>query len=85
MSRLKQCLQGGEIDKKGWSGPLYRAAVVDGDYACTTTLTLAMDLATFKKVMTHDRGILFSAEVENKMQTAKFLKGKEIVYTKTIE
>ena len=81
MSRKKQCLKGGEIDKKGWSGPLYRAAVVDGDYACTTTLTLAMDLTTFDEVMSYSYiGILYQAEFEDNMQIAKFLKGKEIFY-----
>ena len=74
-------MKGRNIDDETMSGPLYQAAVDDGDYACTTTLTLAMDLTTFDEVMSYSYiGILYQAEFEDNMQIAKFLKGKEIFY-----
>ena len=60
---------------------MYQAAVKNEDYGCTTILALKMDLATFKNVMT-GTDALYYAEFENKMITAKFLRGKETFYKK---
>ena len=77
--KLTACLRGGNLGDTSSSGPLYQAAVENEDYGCTTILALEMDLETFKKVV-NSGDVLYYAEWENKMTTAKFLRGKEIFY-----
>ena len=70
-------MNGGKLGDPSKKGPLYQAAVENEDYGCTRILTLKMDAATFKKVV-NSGDVLYYAEWENKMTTAKVFRGKEI-------